>query len=1041
MFNDLTAQAELISVEQKELIELYFGNRDLLKAEQLVQYEEAPMKARVFYEKAILTLEKEKNWEGWIVASKGLIQTYLGKDNFEVGVAIAKAGLDKISNQTSIDQKYRFQLLHVISRLYIWARHPLPALAYAHQSLAVLQKSEVEHALDLVDNYTNLGIIHRNLGDADSALYYLEQVRLVLAKPEVDNIKKQIANYEHTGFTYSLMANFDKAIIYTEEGLKLAVKAYGENDAALIMFYHNLAYFYAVLGEYEQSQNYYKKELYIFEKSKTKNERYLSIVLPECLIGLGRQYLSTGETPLARSYFDKTLMCLDSTNNSVLMRPSVLTAIGKSYLFDGDIEQAVHYLEQAEDVYTQLYTSSPKDFYINEIGLDISTNLGDACIEKGEFTRGRTYYHQSLQFNFASGDTSLLRHGAEIYSRIAESFEKEHQLDSALYYNQVAIIKTCKNIDTLDPLILPRLKDLRNIPEVYFILNQRVRLLNTLASEQNESAQQKQILTQALAVCDLGDKVHLENLKKINVLRGAQSSSLVEYSIQNYQDGLKTAHTLHQMTASAASLKKSFAYTQKMKAQQLWLGLAKAEAATFAQVPKHLLEMERDLQLDIQYYERKALEARKNKDNVALNRYENNLLFERRKAYTALVQKMEKEHPEYFEAKYAFKAETEETLQALLQEGELLIEYIFSDTSLYIFTLAQNAPLQIKAVPLSEGTNQQIIQLHKKLQNASWMRRSSREKWITQSHQLYQQFIQPIEEQLTGKDRLIIIGDGRTNYIPFETLLPSATIKPFKDLNYLIKKHAISYHYSASLFAKSRQSQQLSNNRGLYAFAPVYEKNKPVASAQIAVPTTANNLRAIDSDGSFTPLPESEREAKAIIELFEQEKTGTHTLALREEAHEAALKRQLEQDFQFIHIAGHSFADIENPKFSGIACFDEATGHKEDGILYTGEIYALTTQADLVTLSSCESGFGKLDRTEGLLGLNRAFIYAGSPNVVFSLWKVYDKVSAQLMVDFYGQILAGKNYSEALQQAKLNLLDREATAAPHFWSPYLLIGR
>lgn len=255
------------------------------------------------------------------------------------------------------------------------------------------------------------------------------------------------------------------------------------------MFYHNLAYFYAVLGEYEQSQNYYKKELYIFEKSKTKNERYLSIVLPECLIGLGRQYLSTEETPLARAYFDKTLIFLDSTNNSVLMRPSVLTAIGKSYLFDGDIEQAVHYLEQAQDIYAQVYTSFPKDFYINEIGFDVSINLGDACIEKGQFTSGRTYYHKALQFNFTGGDTTLVRHGADVYSRIAESFEKEHQLDSALYYNQVAIMKTCKNIDTLNPLILPRLKDLRNIPEVYFILNQRVRLLNTLASKQKESTQ------------------------------------------------------------------------------------------------------------------------------------------------------------------------------------------------------------------------------------------------------------------------------------------------------------------------------------------------------------------------------------------------------------------------------------------------------------------------------------------------------------------------------------------------------------------------
>ena len=83
---------------------------------------------------------------------------------------------------------------------------------------------------------------------------------------------------------------------------------------------------------------------------------------------------------------------------------------------------------------------------------------------------------------------------------------------------------------------------------------------------------------------------------------------------------------------------------------------------------------------------------------------------------------------------------------------------------------------------------------------------------------------------------------------------------------------------------------------------------------------------------------------------------------------------------------------------------------------------------------------GKLEKTEGLLGLNRAFIYAGTPNVIFSLWKVYDKVSAELMVDFYEKVLDREDYATSLRAAKLKLLKNEATAAPHFWSPFLLIG-
>ena len=76
-----------------------------------------------------------------------------------------------------------------------------------------------------------------------------------------------------------------------------------------------------------------------------------------------------------------------------------------------------------------------------------------------------------------------------------------------------------------------------------------------------------------------------------------------------------------------------------------------------------------------------------------------------------------------------------------------------------------------------------------------------------------------------------------------------------------------------------------------------------------------------------------------------------------------------------------------------------------------------------------------------MLGLNHAFISSGTPNVVFSLWEVYDKVSAKLMVDFYQEVLAENSYTASLRQAKLKLLEDPATAAPHYWSPYLLIGR
>ena len=261
-------------------------------------------------------------------------------------------------------------------------------------------------------------------------------------------------------------------------------------------------------------------------------------------------------------------------------------------------------------------------------------------------------------------------------------------------------------------------------------------------------------------------------------------------------------------------------------------------------------------------------------------------------------------------------------------------------------------------------------------------------------------------------------------------------------MDYLIRKYEISYHYSATLLAKARR-KAAPEHTGIYAFAPVYEpaENQVVPVVNPERGGSQPTFRAMNPDGTFTHLPESEHEVKNIIDLFGKAGFANNTLALRDAATEASLKDNLEQAYRFIHIAAHSFADLDNPKFSGIACFDEEGDGREDGTLHTGEIYNISTRADLVTLSSCESGFGKLERTEGLLGLNRAFIYAGTPNVVFSLWKVYDKVNASLMVDFYGQVLKGHNYATSLRAAKLKLLEREETAAPHYWSPYLLIGR
>jgi len=1035
-----TLKAQELSLADRALLsEKYFGNQDLMRAEQLF-YDHHDLEARLHYKNAINTFEQKQQWQAWILASASLANTYSYQENYTEGIRIAKAALEKVGAQvqTYLDECY--PLYVVIDVLYQAAYRPHSAYPFALKALSLTQKKyKAPLHLAYLNPMTSLGLIHRDMGDLDSALHYFHQVEAILLNEPQSTPRQELETLDHLSSVYALRGNLDQALSLTEKGLKLAIEMYGENAFELVMFYHNLAFYYVRLGESEKAMKLYKKEIYIIENSRFQSEPRTIEILSDCLTSLGIEYSATNRTTEGLKCFDKALSVIEGQAIESSHKSRILIALGNSYLATNDFEQALYYCKQAEELDSIARSQQPEGVIKYQRTADIYMSVANILLEKGDFDAARSYLQQARLLRIKNGDKELAAEGPIFYWNLAHLLNRQKQIDSALYYNQQALIRVTKNMALTTEDVLPVATDLKSDAITYDILNQKARLLAALAEREEETARKEYLYEQVINVFDLADEFHFENLKTINIQRGTQSSSLVEQSIQNYQGGISSAYSFYRLTQDHSQLLKTFEYVQKMKAQQLWLSLLKNEAASFANIPTALIEKERDLLIDIHYYENKILEARQNQATAELENLENNLLFESKRQYADLVKKIELGHPDYFESKYAFQPETEQSLQQVLKENELLIEYVFSDSSVYAFTLAKKEQLHVNKIKLDTQTAQQIETLHQLLQKSSWMRRSSREKFITLSHQLYQQLLQPLEDQMQDKDQLIIIGDGMTNYIPFEVLLSSDEFAPLKELNYLIKEHTVSYHYSASLFAKARQKKSKEYEAGMFAFAPVYDDDL-ASEPQVKALEANAELRSIEN-GRFASLPESEREVQSIISLFEAHQDKKNILALREAAHEQALKNNLEKEFKFIHIAGHSFANVENPKFSGIACAIQKSGDAEDGILYTGEIYALGTNADLVTLSSCESGFGKLDRTEGLLGLNRAFIYTGVPNVVFSLWKVYDKLSAQLMIDFYKAVLTGEDYAHALRKAKLNLLSQEATAAPHYWSPYLLIGK
>lgn len=511
-----------------------------------------------------------------------------------------------------------------------------------------------------------------------------------------------------------------------------------------------------------------------------------------------------------------------------------------------------------------------------------------------------------------------------------------------------------------------------------------------------------------------------------------------------YGTTVSLAYELTQSTQQSEYIADALRLSDRHKAIILQEKSQEVKAKKYAGIPDTLLLKETLLSKALTS---KEIEINRLKVGTSNWAEANNTLNNLKKQKEAFVRMLEQQYPAYYHLKYELPSTDVAALRRALPEDALLVEYFLhpEEKQLYIFTVSKTSTPNLLRIPLDTASRTHIHELRQLAQSVLLTRPSIRQRFIETSHHLYQQLIQPIEIQLAHKSRLVIVPDGFLYGLPFELLLPQTDNVAFSQLPFLLKQVEISYQYSAALLLQSvHANQQLrpveNTQPTLLAFAPTFEAGTSFEEqAQTGTRPIFNPIaHAPSRQGYFLPLPYSEQEVKGIAALAGE---GHSNLMLHQQANEANLKAELQKPYHIVHIATHSFANIELPRFSGIAC--NYTGNDtsvEDGVLYVNEIYNLTISADLVVLSSCDSGLGKTADGEGMLGLNRAFAYAGVHNIVYSLWKVNDKAGSELMIEFYKNVFAGKSYASALRTAKMKLLGNPTTAAPNFWGGFLFTG-
>jgi len=362
-------------------------------------------------------------------------------------------------------------------------------------------------------------------------------------------------------------------------------------------------------------------------------------------------------------------------------------------------------------------------------------------------------------------------------------------------------------------------------------------------------------------------------------------------------------------------------------------------------------------------------------------------------------------------------------------KNTIILEYSVGDSSSCLWVITRSAH-QLFKLPGRKALQEQIESFRFSLLNPD---QSNYDFFTKGGYSLYQELLQPAEPYFTKKCKLIIIPDAILNYLPFEVLLTDnkgiGTKMSYGNLPYLVKKYPVSYTQSAtvlkSLLAERKNDKEIyPGDKKLIAFGdPVYENEND--SSRV-------------SAKAYKRLEYSGKEIENIASYF---KKGNAEIYLRNDATEENVKREGElKKFNYIHFATHGIIDESKPDFSSLV-LTRNNNSEEDGFLRASEIFNLNLNADLVVLSACQTGLGKLIRGEGMVGLTRAFMYAGTPTVLVSLWSVSDVSTATLMGEFYRNLVKEKlSKTDALRKAQLSLLGNEKFAHPFYWAPFVLVG-
>lgn len=925
-------------------------------------------------------------------------------------------------------------------------------------SLALLRLTEAEtlyakHGLDKERAQVQLEIIRRKgLGKEKREAAYQD---LLQAYPLNKALPARMEIYADYG-----------PFLKTTKGIAAAAglyqKALEELDAlrqgADVHYYQSvfqrlLATVYMPLRDFAQALRYSKAAVRNAQKLP-RNERNEFALIQALIFDAyvqGIKGMEEGQLPIdaAVAQAERTLALANSYENAAVderLRASIYNVSAILYLINQDIEAAMETGRRSIRFIRK--DSASRAIDLADALLNLGVNFKDARLPQSWPQEKRERYRRNFQdsavFYHQAAISVLKKTGywmdlAQAYKNLGNLyFERKRDFQKALESFHLALETLFPSIDNKEPTDLVDWQGqpycLDRIIAVASLRGKLDALIELYKAQPDTSWVPiiEQHLTQAEALLRKHQSyVSEEGLGQIAVYQSRYVSEKVLQWVEN--------HYFEAGKIQAEKPLRMAHHTVERGINARLLGsLQRSSAYRLGRVDSALVQEEKALKSRMAETKKLFIEA-KQAQQAQLAEKREAQLFELQRQYERLLQRMEQEAPEYYGLRHKQQIPSLEALQAQLDGQTAILQYYISNNNIWLFYLdqEQSALHTFDLDPKSPQNPEQnyasyftqcVEDLRGFLTNSESAKSqpdSSLRAYRRYAHDLYK--ILMLDKVLANEeiDQLLIIPFEKLSHIPFEVLLRDAeTGGNYSQLPYLIRDYAISYAYSASLFHQSRQ-QQNEGGEGILGFAASYEDS--------LLATASPRLRDMRSRLSDIPGVREE------LQELQQRYPGDYYFGAA--ATEAQFKERAAQPYDVLHLAMHGLLDEANPLASSLV-FTAQPDSTEDDFVFAYELTQMDIPANLVVLSACETGHGRFQHGEGVASLARAFMYAGSPSLVVSLWPVSDVATAKMMPVFYEGLEQGLNKAKALQRAKLQYLEQAkgVNAHPFFWAPFVQLG-